>query len=652
MMSLSTRLWSVMILIAVQAAVAVQADVTLLDQSNLIAAAGVAQPSEYSFTTTSAQALTLTLTDLQTPAAFQSLKVAVTLGDALVGSASIDPTTHTATVSIPAATGTYTVDVIGTPDATQQLGSFGVCVAPATSATSCVAADSYSGSILAPTTASTTNASSFQADFTSTTAGTYTVTLTDDVFPAALQSVGGGITSGSTAINSTGFVLGTNQVTLAAATSYRLTLAALADSTVKAGLYSVHIVGPAGVAVLDRTTPVGTMSSATVVGNSTAQQLNMTLSDYDYPTALASVGAAVTQGSSVIGKLTAPGSLSGISAAASDLEVWQFALAGAQPGVYSFGLSSASAGLYSTTQVVQTTSSTSQSFAFAITLPAAGSYTLTVNDFQFPTSLQSLSATVAQNGALLQQSSSGVFTAAAGVAIVVVDAVAPSSGSAIFGVSVQSSDGSQTVLDQTQAVGGDFQSQTVTVSTAGGYNVALADLGFPAAFSDLAVVVSRGATVVGKIFNAGTFKFTGSVGAYQLTTVATPSSQNYGLYSVDIAAAAPTVTFSAGSSSVTAGNAVTLTWSSTDTSSCTASGGGTGWSGTEATSGTLSLTISATETLTLTCTGAGGTAAQSVTVTATAAASKSGGGALDGSLIGALGALLWLGRRCRLSRPG
>ena len=132
---------------------AVRAD-TLLDQTNAVGLPTVAPPSQFSFTETTAEALTVTLTDLGEPAAFQkaSLQIAVTLNDALVGSAIVD-STGTAPVAVPAATGTYTLHVVGTPDATQGFGSFGVCVAPTTSPTACITADSYSDTLTTPTTA-------------------------------------------------------------------------------------------------------------------------------------------------------------------------------------------------------------------------------------------------------------------------------------------------------------------------------------------------------------------------------------------------------------------------------------------------------------------------------------------------------------------
>jgi hypothetical protein len=77
---------------------------------------------------------------------------------------------------------------------------------------------------------------------------------------------------------------------------------------------------------------------------------------------------------------------------------------------------------------------------------------------------------------------------------------------------------------------------------------------------------------------------------------------------------APTASLNASSTTINAGNSVTLTWASSNATSCKATGA---WSGTEATSGTRStgaLTLNAT--YTLTCTGPGGTSSE-VTATVT-----------------------------------
>jgi hypothetical protein len=625
----------------------------LLDETNIVGLPSVAPPAEYSFTAT-AQALTLTLTDLQVPAAFTSLQVAVTLGDTLVGTATLDPSTHKATLAIPAAAGTYTVDVIGTPDSTQGLGTFGVCVAPSTSPTSCVASYSYSGNIQTPSATSSNGTSTLNTNFTSTVAGNYTVTLTDDTFPAALSTVSAGILQGATPIQ-VNIPTGPTTVTLAAGTNYELLVEAQAAAPAEAGLYSIQIADPSGAVIFARTLPVGTLQAATIVDNPTAQALSLALTDYQYPAPLANAEVAVTSGATSLATLSAPGTVASFNAPAGSLYIWQYdATAGTQPGTYGLNLSvnksgGTGASLYSTNQVVNPPSVTATSYAFVATLPSAGTYNLIVNDFQFPAALQQTpTATVAQNGTVLTQTPAGAFTAAAGTVVVVVNATAQSGTSGLFGVTVETSGSSpQILLDQTQAVGAGavFTQQTINLGTSGGYTVTLADLGFPQTFNDLAVVVSRGNQLVGKIFAAGTFQFTGIPGSqYLVTFVATPGADNYGLYSLNIAPAAPTVTFSASPTSVAAGGAVTLTWSSTNAASCTASGG-TGWTGSQATSGTLAVAVSASETLVLTCTGPGGSASQSVSLAATAAPAKSGGGgSLDWAALILLGGLV-LGRR-------
>jgi hypothetical protein len=618
---------------------AARADV-LLDQTALIGLPGVAAPVEYAFTESTAQALTLTLTDLQEPAAFGSLEVAVTLNDALVGTATIDSTTHTGTFSIPAAAGNYLLHVIGTPNTDQGIGSFGVCVAPSASAASCSVYQN-SGNITTPATTSSTGTSTLNTNFTSTAAGTYTVTLTDDAFPVALQSLSAGVFNGSTPIAVNIPSGASTPVTLAAKTPYILLVAAQANSATEAGLYGIRITDPSGAVIFDRTLPVGTLPGSTIVDSTAARDLSVTLSDYQYPAALASVGVAVTQGSTALTALTAAGSATNFMAAAGNVEVWQYAVAGSQPGTYSLQLSVYQSNptdyLFSINQVVNVAPISSASdFAFIANLPAAGTYSLAVNDFGFPGALTSISSSVAQNGVLLPLSS-GDFTGVEGPAVVLVNATAPASGLGIFGVTVQATGATpQVVLDQTQAVGGIFDTQVITLAASGSYNVTLADLGFPQAFSTLSAVVSQDSEVLGKIYGGGTFQFNGTPGQYVVTlvaipnstTVAPPSLQNYGLYSLHVASAPPTVTLTSSAASVTAGGMVTLTWSSTDATACVASGGA-GWTGSQANSGTLGITVSATETLALSCTGPGGSAAQSVTVTATPAPAKSGGGAID-----------------------
>lgn len=652
------RLLAIATALGILTAGTASADV-LLDQTNLVGVPSAAAPAQLSFTATSAQALTLTLTDLKVPAAFSALQVAVTLGDALVGSVAVS-SSGTATLAIPAAAGNYSLYVIGSPNAAQGIGFFGVCVAPATSAKSCIANYSFSGSIENPTAVSSSGQSTLNTNFVSSSvAGTYTVTLTDDAFPMALQSIAGGISQGSTPLLSLSGAGTTQLPNVAANTSYQLILAAIADSTVQAGLYGVRIADPNGNIVFDRTLPVGTLPPATIVDNTTARGLSLSLTDYAYPAAIPGLGVAVTQGGApALAALASPGTVNNFTAPAGSIQIWQYAVAGAQPGVYSVALAaspavSGAAALFSTTKVVNPTSVTATSFAFVATLPSAGTYNLLVNDFGFPNPFQSLGTpSVAQNGTVLTQTSSGDFTAAAGPVVVLVNAGPPASGEGIFGVTVQTSGASpQVLVDQTQAVGGVFSSNAVNVGTSGNFSATLTDLGFPANFQNLAVAVSRGSQVVGKIYGYGTFSFNVTPGQYVFSFITTPStagaapgSNDYGLYAIHVASSVPTVTFAAAPTTVASGATTQLTWTSQNATACTA-GGASGWVGPQAISGSSAVVVTSTVTLTLNCTGPGGSAAQSVTVTATPAASSGGaggggGGAMDTETLAMLASLV------------
>jgi hypothetical protein len=617
----------------------------LVDQATMIGAASVAPPSEYTFTESTAQALTVTLTDLQTPAAFTSLQIAVTLGTTLVGSATLASGAQTATLSLPAATGTYTVNVIGAPDSTQGLGEFGVCIAPASGpANACIAADSYSGNIQTPASAATTGMTPLVTSFTSTAnGGTYKVTITDDQFPVALQSISGGITLGSTPVFGP-LTTGVNTVpAIAANTTYELLIGATANATTLAGLYGIVITDPTGAVVFSRSVAVGSLSTATYVTNPSAQSLQLSLTDFGYPAPLTSVGVAVTSAGTALTTITAPGSSPMFDAPAGPLQLWQYAHAGMQPGVYQVSLNAGTTALYSSTQVAQlSNAATATSFAYIANLPSAGAYTGTVTDFAFPGSLQTLEFTVAQNGTQLDVNG-GAFTAAAGPVVVLVDAQPQTGSIGLFSVTVGAGGAATPILDQVQEVGGVIASSTVTVGESGQFNLTLTDLAFPAQFSDLALVLSNGGQVLAKIYGGGTYLLTAAPGTYQLNLVAVPGSTNYGLYSLNIESAPPSVTLTASATSVPSGQSVQLTWNSTNATSCTASGA-TDWNGSEALSGTTAVAITSTTTLTLTCTGPGGTSApQSVNVTATAALSH-GGGSLDVASVFGLASLLLLRR--------
>jgi hypothetical protein len=126
----------------------------------------------------------------------------------------------------------------------------------------------------------------------------------------------------------------------------------------------------------------------------------------------------------------------------------------------------------------------------------------------------------------------------------------------------------------------------------------------------------------------------GGTATYTLTCTGSGGSAQ-GSATLNVTAAAPTVTLEVSPNSIIVGQSATLTWSSSNATSCTASGA---WTGAQAMSGMLTITpaSSGASTYTLTCSGAASATASSsanLTVTApppavTSLSGKAGGGGL------------------------
>ncbi len=619
----------------------------------LVGVTGAPAATEESFTIAApAQDLIVTLTDLQVPAALSTATVVVTQGSSMVGNATFASPATSATFAITGALGQYTLRVFGAPNAQFSVGTFTVCVAPKASPANCIQSASLAGNISTPGSAANPTVSTLSVNLSVTTAGSYTVTFQDDAFPAALQTAPNlALFQGSTPIQ-LGIPSGT--VLSLSPGAYTLLAIAQANSASQAGLYGINISGPGGVALLSNTYPVGVLSAASQPNNPSAQTLTLSITDFGYPTALATGSALVTSGATVLGS-SAIGAVSPamFAAPAGPLEVWSFATAGTGAGTYEVDLTSAGGSLLETAGAV----STASSLAYAYVTPAlaAGDYQASATDFLFPSILPTLQFAVAQSGVILQQATTAStvkFTAVAGPAVLLVGVTPPASGNGLFDVNVQAAGAAQPLFDQTQPVSpsGLFATQSILIGTAGNFNVTLTDLQFPAQFQDLDLVVSIGGTVLGKIIGGGSFPITAAPaltpGTYQLSFIATPAAmQQYGMYGLQIVNALPVVTLKASPMTVTTGATTTLSWTSANASACT--GSGSGFTGNQSiTSGSLAVAVSSTTTFMLTCTGPGGSASQSVTVTATPAPSGGGGG--GGELGGPVLMMLGLGVLMRM----
>lgn len=406
------------------------ATVPIPPESRLVAATGAATTTSQAFTVASAEDLVVTLTDLKVPAPLASATVAVTQGDALVGSATFaTPATSTA-LSIPQAAGAYTLWVFGTPNASFSVGTFTVCVAPKASPSACIQSDSLAGNISAASSASNPTVSTLSTTLTVTAAGSYTFNFTDFQFPAALSTPPDlALFQGSSTI----------QLSIASGTSinlspgtYTLLSIAQADQTAGAGLYGLTITSPGSAKpLLDTAVPVGTLPAATVFDNPSTEAVTLKITDFAFPGALANAGALLTSGGATVAQTSAGAGAVTQSAPAGGLELWVYAAAGATPGTYEADVTAGGTNLYTTAGGATPTGSTTYAYGFVSPTVAAGTYQATVADLNFPSALSSLSFKVAQSGSALASSTTSgsvPINAAAGPVVFLVSAQTPPRG--------------------------------------------------------------------------------------------------------------------------------------------------------------------------------------------------------------------------------
>jgi hypothetical protein len=641
----------------------------LVDQVQLLGDASVTAvpiPAARTFTVSKAGSYALTLKDLDLPATCESLSIAL-----VSSTGSVEQLASAGTSSsfqLQAGT-TYTVQAL----ASASSGSFctySAWVAPTSGGANvwqdqqAVAASSPpppAGQTILSTTFSVANP------------GSYSLTLTDLAFPAALVSGSIDLYVANDADKSTvgtpvaGANPGTFPLGNLSAGTYDLIVVAQASGSAPDGLYTVSVTGGSPSAtVLAITEPVGTLTAEARMAIPSAQSVALHVTDLAAPSTLGSLGAVVTQGASElmlsgsggsVSQISAPGTYS-FSAAASapmasadplakgDVQVFVVAQPGSEgESAYAlYALGSTSGTLADA--AVPVVDSDHYGFAFGATLGSGGTYQVSPYDFARPQAFASrggsdtappLSALAVQHGALLADQvgagSSPGFTAAAGPLALVAFATTPAAGDdGLFDLQLSTQSSGDIVYDTTQGVGAEFRSTTVNVSSAGPYDAQITDMDFPAGFGELALIATQGTTEVGEIVGGGKFSFQATPGTYVMNLLAQPSATaHYGLYGMNVSPPppVPTVTLSAMPNTVAAGGQATLTWSATNATSCTASGGPSGgsWSGTLPVSGNQSTgALDASTTFSISCTGDGGTKSASVKVSVSAGGGGGGGG--------------------------
>ena len=271
---------------------------------------------------------------------------------------------------------------------------------------------------------------------------------------------------------------GSVTVPLTAGITYRIFAAAKASGTPNAGLFNVVITGAGGTVLYGHAVPVGNTQA---LGSPTLATGTATLhlADLKFPAPLSTLYAVMTFNGGVVAQVAGTGQQSFLATTQTYEAFGVGTAAAGSAGSYAVNITGIPA-TFSVAQGVTDAGSGLSTYSFDTQLTSGGTVSADLTDFQFPADLTSASMAGVQNGALLGTPITSVGTltmpnAVAGPLTLLVFA-RPSSGMAgLFGIGG--------VLELTQAVGGLFTVQQLSITNAGSYGVTTTDLGFPAPFA-------------------------------------------------------------------------------------------------------------------------------------------------------------------------
>jgi hypothetical protein len=610
------------------------------------------------FNVATAGTIKVELTDLAIPQKLSSVQLVVSTG--------LQPVTKLSaagSAQFDAVAGAYEVHVAGRAGS-MGVGAYAVVISPAAGG---AALKQCSGAVDLPDNTDPT-ISVLQTDVTIANAGMQQVTLTDTAFPAALASANlivldtanGSQPAGAPLLLSPPATTATTTFN-AHAGSYRVIVIAQAQNAgYKAGLYGLKIADQTTSAVAYAASlPVGVAVNAQTF-IATADPHFLRTADPVFPEALTGMKAAATQSGQLLASMDGAGDSPAFTPAAGNVTLYSVATPSATAGVgaYIVQVRRGTNLVFSKTlpaNAVTSAPGRAVAYTFSADVATAGSYKVVVSDFGFPAQLLQLQALAVQNGSVLGTATAAMpltTSAVAGSLDIIAYGKAAASSTGLFRLTVNDAAGMGTPYESVQSVGSLFRSRFLAINTAESYDATLADLGFTANFSELAVAVTKGDAVVGQIFGGGKFSFQATPGSYYLNLIAqTGTNADYGLYGVRVETTpSPTsLNFTASAASVASGQTVVLTWSAMNATSCTATGG---WTGTRAATGSEQVgPITGPTTYTLNCSGAGGSQSKSVDIAVTAPKSSGGGGGFLGlEILATLGSLLAARRRLSLSR--
>ena len=528
--------------------------------------------------------------------------------------------------------------VTATPAAGSTIASIGVSIAPAGGGTALYDVVAPLNGFVPPT---NPTAGEYTADIS--TAGDYTFSLVDQAFPDAVASLQGIVLSGSGSV--LGLLNGVDPLTvsLAANSSVAVQVVTTRGSDADRATIALRLVRDAdGALLVDERAEIGDFSEvATLLPTAlpTMVPLTLTVTDFAFPSgALGSLRAAFSVDGEILAVATptAPASVTVPAGATAAVAI------AADPGALGSAgvvIEDATSTVFESLVALQPVTDTNEVALVErrFNVPAAGTVTLTVNDFAVPAAFDAVSAIVVRDGAtVITLNAEGVadFEATPGEYFLsAFGSFAATGSSGVLGVSVTDA-ADAALVEASAAAGGQLQALQVTVTTSDTVTVTLQDLLVPAAFEAFNAIVTRGASLEGQALGGGEFTLDVVPGTYDINVISTPDAA--GGYSTYRAAVAPlpdppAVTLTSDVASVVPGGSVTLTWSAERASSCTASGD---WSGARGMTGSETISnLQANSSFRLDCTGPGGSEAAVASVTITAGQSSGGGGAWPLSML-------------------
>jgi hypothetical protein len=595
-------------------------------------------PAPQTFNINIAGDYTVTLNDVGRQSsganAFLSLSVAIYQNSKLIKLISVPEATGSSKSDrVTLAAGTYSAQVLGVTS-----GASLYSMVINNSSTTIV---STAGAITKAGATSGGDFSSFQPELTLTAGHTYSVSINDIAFPAALDSLQVAIVTdgvnlqcplSSSALGPCSFVAGTTN---------KLVALAQKSSSAVAGMYSIKLIdSTTNQVVMANAYPVGAMPDPVSIPLPATGSYQLITTDMKSPDPLNSLQVLVLQDISVLTTQNTAGSsqLNAFNANAGTAKLYVVGTSTVNGGIYGTQITQAGTSprvVYSNASVIAANGAVTQTgYFFTARLPSAGSYVLNLNDLNFPQSFKKLAVAVTQGsitaGTLNASGTLALNNMVAGDVQINVIATPNGSGQGLFGLTLAASGSTAMLLNVTQGVGGTFQAIPVTIANADTYKLSVNDMQAPQRLGQLLVAVTRETQFIGEVIGGGSVDVDATAGNYALNVIATTdtaANASLGMYGVAFGTA-PAMTLTSSADTVTTGGSVFLNWSSSDVTACVASDA---WTGNKSTSGSESFgPVTADTKLTLTCSGATGSATKSVNIKVTAApeapAAKKGGG--------------------------